>query len=119
MKTGINVDCTEITDVKRSVARIIDNGFETSFIMAEEAKLPEFAAEAKIRGLKIETLHAPFASDGECYINDMWSAGEKKLENGGKTESFRRKMRGVRYPLSRNAFVFRRKCAARERNGAE
>lgn len=80
MKTGINVDCTEITDVKRSVARIIDNGFETSFIMAEDAKLPEFAAEAKIRGLKIETLHAPFASDGECYINDMWSAGEKSAK---------------------------------------
>lgn len=86
MKTGINVDCTEITDVKRSVARIIDNGFQTSFIMAEDEKLPEFAVEAKIRGLKIETLHAPFASDGECYINDMWSAGEKSAKMAARLD---------------------------------
>lgn len=77
MKKGINVDCTDVKDVKASVARIVDNGFETSFIMAEDENLPRFVAEAKNVGLKIETLHAPFASDGESYINDMWSDGEK------------------------------------------
>lgn len=117
METGINVDCTEITDVKRSVARIIDNGFETSFIMAEDAKLPEFAAEAKIRGLKIETLHAPFASDGECYINDMWSAGEKSAKMAARLNLSAEKCAALGIPYL--VFVFRRKRAARERNGTE
>lgn len=77
MKTGINADCFDITDAEECVERLADNGFLSTFLLAEEEKLASVAAAAKRKGVTIETLHAPFSDDGECYINDMWFSTDK------------------------------------------
>lgn len=77
MKTGINVDCFEITDADECVGRLVDNGFSSTFILAEDEKLVSVVSAARREGITIETLHAPFSDDGECYINDMWFSTDK------------------------------------------
>ena len=77
MKIGINGDCVGLTDARKNVKTIVENGFEATFIMAEDERLDEFCQAAKEYDLTVETLHGPFLSDGACSINDVWLPGER------------------------------------------
>ena len=64
-------------DAKKNVEAIVGNGFQSTFVMAEDEHLDEFCRTAKEYDLTVETLHGPFLSDGACSINDAWLPGER------------------------------------------
>ena len=71
MEIGINLFDTNSIPLEEQLDCIVENGFRSVFFGSDEESPMHIARELDRRGLRCESLHAPFD-----HINDMWVEGE-------------------------------------------
>lgn len=75
MSIGININCYSNTlPIERQIELMKENGFETTFCMADDENVRSVIAKVQASGIKFETLHAPFS-----HINDMWKEDDRGM----------------------------------------
>lgn len=77
MKTGINIDCLTLGNIREQVKLLKDNGFSATFVASENERLEEVVRYTNEYEITVDTLHGPFLDNGVCRINDIWKDGEK------------------------------------------
>ena len=72
MKIGINLDCcVGNVPIQEQIRLMKENGFSTTFCMADIEKVVEVIETVQKAGIKFENLHAPYRK-----INAMWEEDE-------------------------------------------
>ena len=75
MSIGININCySNELSIDRQIELMKENGFETTFCMADDKNIRSIIEQLQASGIKFETLHAPFS-----HINDMWKEDDCEM----------------------------------------
>lgn len=70
-KIGINWDCYGPLPTGEQIALLRENGFDATFMMADDKHLDEVVPAIRTAGIAVDNLHAPYDR-----INDIWRPGE-------------------------------------------
>lgn len=72
MKIGINMNAFGDIDIDLQIRLMQENGFETTFVIAENPRVDEMMAAIQKAGIICESVHAPLGKE----LNDLWQEGE-------------------------------------------
>lgn len=76
MKIGIHMGCcTADISIEEQIRLMKENGFTTTFAMADKPNIDEIIEKAQAAGLEVENLHSPFRK-----INAMWHGDDEALK---------------------------------------
>lgn len=72
MKIGINMNAFGDIDIDLQIKLMQENGFETTFVIAENPRMDQMLPAIKRAGIVCESVHAPLGKE----LNDLWYEGE-------------------------------------------
>ena len=72
MKLGINMNCFGEIDIDLQIKLMQENGFEATFVKAENPRMEAMMQAIGKAGIICESTHAPVGKE----LNDLWSEGE-------------------------------------------
>ncbi|MBE6956566.1 MAG: sugar phosphate isomerase/epimerase [Ruminococcaceae bacterium] len=72
MKIGINMNAFGDIDIDLQIRLMRENGFETTFVIAENPRRDALLQAIQKAGIACESLHAPLGKE----LNDLWQEGE-------------------------------------------